>query len=172
MGLAASALASFHTSSNETTINPSWETIFGFWPKRGSIIELPLALGPEPKKAKLESTVKEIQEEPEDDTSSCSSTSSFWKGDSAPPAPDEDDEIDEPYPQELSIVQWKISTGKKGCVHILTKDGVLACGRTLRGPDEGVGLSQAYNSGRPISPRCFKALSSAGQRWWKDIENM
>ena len=170
--MATSALALFHTSSKETTINPSWETIFGFWPKRGDRMVLPIIMDPEPKKAQFERTVKEPQKEDDDGTSSCSSTSSFWKGDTAQPAPDEDDEIDEPYPQELSITQWKISTGKKGCVHIVTKDGVLACGRSLRGPEEGIGLSQAYNSGRPISPRCFKALSSAGQRWWKDIENM
>ena len=121
------------------------------------------------KSAKLE---EEPQDEDKGGVTSCSSISSLWEEDAAPPARNENDEIDEPYPQELSTLQWKISTGKKGCVHIITEDGVLACGRSLTGPDEGLGLSRAYNSGRPISPRCFKALSSAGQRWWKDIENM
>ena len=61
--MATCALASFHQSSNDTTTNPSWEIIFGFWPKRGDTAVLPLITDPEPKKAKLESTVKELQVE-------------------------------------------------------------------------------------------------------------
>ena len=74
-----------------------------------------------------------------DDASSCTSASSIWREDTTPPAQTELDDIDEPYPQELSTVQWKISTGKRGCVHIMTEDGILACGRVLKSPDEGFG---------------------------------
>ena len=111
--MTAKALMAFHTSPDEKLINPPWDTIFAFWPKRGEIITLPLDLGPEPKKAKTEGGEKAIHEEDKDDTSSCSSASSFWKDTADPPAPNEDDEIDEPYPQELSTLEWKISTGKK-----------------------------------------------------------
>ena len=166
------ALSTFHMSADDKPLNPSWDHIFKFWPKRGDPIILPVVMESEKKKLKIDENREDPQVDDGDDASSCTSASSIWREDTTPPAQTELDDIDEPYPQELSTVQWKISTGKRGCVHIMTEDGILACGRVLKSPDEGLGLSQAFQAGRPISPRCFRALSRAGQRWWKDIENI
>ena len=170
--LANSALTMFHESSDDKPLNPSWDHLFKYWPKRGDQVVLPIISEPEQKKVKLTVGPKELKELEEDDASSCTSSSSFWGEGEAAPAKTDLDDIDEPYPQELAEVNWKISTGKRGCVHILLEDGSLACGRNLKLPDEGSGLSQAFQSGRPISPRCFKALSKAGQRLWKDIDGV
>ena len=87
-----------------------------------------------------------------------------WVGDVPPPEPADDVE-DEMYPPCLSFIEYRVSSGKKGCVHIVT-NGALACGRTLKDPVCGIGLVKAFNSGRPLSPRCMAALSRAAKDWW------
>ena len=168
--LAIMALAKFHTSDDNNIINPSWDHLFKYWSDRGTKPILPLQDEPSLKKVKTgEEALHEAADE-DDGASSSSSISSLDVGGAANPTADDDDEVDETYPQSLAQLHWQISTGKRGCVHIVNKDLSLACGRTLKCPETGVGLSQAYSAGRPMSPRCFKALSSAAQRWWKDID--
>ena len=103
---------------------------------------------------------------------SSSSASSLCGDETAadPPSPDDNDELDETYPSVLAGIEWQQSIGRKGCIHIILSDGSLACGRDLKNPERGIGLSQAFNTNRPISPRCYKALPNAGRRWWSSTE--
>ena len=104
-----------------------------------------------------------------------SSSASSLCGDEAaqePPAPDDNDELDELYPSPLATIEWRQSIGRKGCVHIVMSNGSLACGRDLKNPEKGIGLSQAFSTGRPLSPRCYKALPNAGRRWWASTDEI
>ena len=74
---------------------------------------------------------------------------------------------DETYPPELAEIEWQISKGCKGHIHLACTHNT--CGRTLRCPTQGRGLSQAYSSQLKWSPRCFAGLSKHAQAWWKDI---
>ena len=170
VSLTTKSLAKFHSSDDSNVSNPTWEHIFKFWMERGEKYILPI-----PDEPPIKKTKNVIPEEPkavggDEEDSSSASISSLEVEDTAEPAANDDDELDELYPQSLAKLEWQISTGKKGCVHIVNHDLSLACGRTLKCPETGVGLSQAYSSGRPMSPRCFNAMSKAAKRWWKDIE--
>ena len=49
--------------------------------------------------------------------------------------------------------------------------GELCCGRCLRMPEKGTGLSNALTATREWSPRCWKALPAEAQSWWSDAQN-
>ena len=68
-----------------------------------------------------------------------------------------------------SDVQWQLSSSaKKGCLHLVVGDDMLACGRTLNRPESGEGLSRALTTGKRWSPRCKAALLEVEQKWWDD----
>ena len=65
-------------------------------------------------------------------------------------------------------VEWLLSKGKKGCLHIRTdRDSPLTlCGRTLRLPENGQGMELALQCNRQWSPTCKASLSSQQKSWW------
>ena len=67
-----------------------------------------------------------------------------------------------------SDVQWQISQVKKGCLHLVVGDCMLASGRTLHRPESGTGLNEAFSTGRAWSPRCEAAILDHEQKWWAD----
>ena len=66
-------------------------------------------------------------------------------------------------------LQWLLAQGLKGCLHVAHEIdlGCTLCGRHLKCPQEGQGLQQALEAGRPWSPRCFDKLSEEQKRWWR-----
>ena len=74
---------------------------------------------------------------------------------------------DELYPACLNDIEWQLAAGPKGRLH-LSSGGHLCCGRTLRLPEHGVSLSNAYSANREWSPRCWQQLPALAQTWWKD----
>ena len=93
-----------------------------------------------------------------------------WVGDPQPPAQANDVE-DEMHPPCLSFIEHRVSSDKKGCVHIVS-NGALACDRTLKDPVCGIGRVKAFNSGRPLSPRCMAALSKPAKDWWVSTDSI
>ena len=65
-------------------------------------------------------------------------------------------------------IQWQLSQGKKGCLHLVIGDAGLRCGRNLRHPELGLGLKDALATGKDWSPRCKAALLDDEKKWWAD----
>ena len=68
-------------------------------------------------------------------------------------------------------IEWLLSQGKKGHLHLLatdnTSDGWLTrCNRQLVSPEYGLGISQAATTDHMWSPRCFAKLPPILQKWW------
>ena len=88
--------------------------------------------------------------------------------DSDSDASDNDPEAeDEPYPHALHFIEWQLSKGNNGMLHLKGIDG-LACGRHLHSPEEGTSVSWASQTGRRWSPRCWLALPTSARDWWRD----
>ena len=77
------------------------------------------------------------------------------------------DPEDEVYPAHFAKISWALSQGKAGHLH-LGSCGDFSCGRRLRMPEVGQGLSEALATGKQWSPRCYKALPNAAKAWWVD----
>ena len=159
--------------------HPSWDDLFFHFPNQNTIDEAMKA-------ASLESTKVPI---PVKDKSyhGFDSDNEFWDDlmaetslasnaedahTSASEDSDEDQDAaaeDEIFPAETAKLNWQLSSGKHGRLHLL--DGLcLHCSRVLRRPEEGRGLSQALATGRLWSPRCWAALSPAAQQWWASAD--
>jgi len=74
---------------------------------------------------------------------------------------------------EVHEINWQLSQGKKGCLHLTGEDpDYTQCGRCLKGPKTGLGIANAASTGAKWSPRCFQALSSqACEAWLAAINN-
>eukprot|EP00435_Cladocopium_sp_Y103_P072039 s1255_g39.t1 len=78
---------------------------------------------------------------------------------------------------DSSEVQWLLSKGPKGHLHICkplqlqTKRWHTQCNRGLKDPDIGVGLEDAFSTGRQWSPRCFSSLPKQLQNIWQDMRH-
>ena len=77
---------------------------------------------------------------------------------------DEDAE-DEVFPLVSKRFRWMASKGAHGRLHLCDGDS-LACLRTLKMPDDGVGLDAALATQKSWSPRCWAALGPAAKAWW------
>ena len=87
--------------------------------------------------------------------------------DSSGDAEDMKEPEDEAYPPDLAAIEWQLSKGAKGHLHLAcTHD---TCGRSLRGQSHGVGLSQAFSLRMKWSPRCFAGLPKHAQAWWRGL---
>ena len=78
-----------------------------------------------------------------------------------------DDEKDD-LPPKTSGVHWQMSKGLKGCLHVNHSEDEwkTACGRSLYMAERGSGRESALSTGRPWSPRCWKALQDDTRAWW------
>ena len=91
-----------------------------------------------------------------------SSSSSPCSSSSSSSSPDEEAE-DEDYPRALADIRWCVSAGKNGHLHL---EDLRPCGRRLRAPEVGQGLSVALATGAQWSPRCYASLSQQARDWW------
>eukprot|EP00439_Symbiodinium_sp_Y106_P041843 s864_g5.t1 len=104
------------------------------------------------------------------DASSGSSSSSS----SSSPTSDSDGEST--VDTDPSEVQWLLSKGCKGHLHLCkplalqSKRWHTVCNRGLSMPEVGKGLEDALDTGRHWSPRCFRALPSACQARWQEMQ--
>jgi hypothetical protein len=71
-----------------------------------------------------------------------------------------------------SDVQWQLSQGSRGHLHLVVGDQDLACGRTLHRPECGRGLESALATGRQWSPRCKRALLDPEVNWWNSAHKV
>ena len=75
--------------------------------------------------------------------------------------------------EECQEIQWLLSKGRQGHLHfckpfqLQTKRWHTHCNRGLK--DVGVGLEDAFSTGRPWSPRCFNHLPKKLQKAWQDM---
>ena len=139
---------------------PTWEQLFQCWPTRSEAQDLmtrPLA----------SSSIKRILPQApsvHDEVAASESGSASSAPSSDSDASDGGDAEDEAYPPELAKLEWQLSSGSKGCLHLVVK-GQLVCGRVLRRPELGRGLSEATSAGRPWSPRCKAKLPVSALQW-------
>ena len=71
-------------------------------------------------------------------------------------------------------VNWLLTNGKKGCLHIQVDGGEhnrSRCGRALRRPESGTGIEQALATGHVWSPRCFECLPEQAKAWWRSAHD-
>ena len=75
-------------------------------------------------------------------------------------------------PPQADVLDWQMSRGSKGCLHI--RDSCerrkTACGRQLFMAEEGTGLDSALATGRSWSPRCWNSLTSSEKLWWREAQ--
>ena len=107
--------------------------------------------------ARPEMDVKKETPAKKDSSSDESSSSS----DTTQEKDDSDAEEVEPF------LEWQRSQGVKGCLHLATESG-LACGRQLRRPLIGAGMSNARACNCEWSPRCWHALTEHHRKWWSE----
>ena len=67
-------------------------------------------------------------------------------------------------------VQWELSGGRNGHLHLVV-NGMLSCGRTLSRPQEGTGLEEAHRTGHIWSPRCKANLLEEDLEWLHKAEH-
>ena len=81
----------------------------------------------------------------------------------------DDDAEDEIFPLSSKKFRWMASKGTHGRLHLCDGDS-LACLRTLKMPDGGVGLDAALATQKSWSPRCWAALGPAAKAWWSKAQ--
>ena len=181
MLITANIAFSNYLESGSTQNHPSWDDLFQFWPNQSTIDDAMQRATLEVRKSTL--PIKDTKYHGLD------SDEEFWNDvmkESALATMNVNDEVttsaseesgedadaeaeDEIFPAATANLRWQLAAGRHGRLHLL--DGMcLACSRTLRRPEEGVGLSQALGTGRVWSPRCWATLSPAAQQWWASAD--
>ena len=86
---------------------------------------------------------------------------------------DSDSSSSDTQVEECQEMQWLLSKGRHGHLHICkplqlqTKRWHTHCNRGLKDPEVGVGLQDAFSTGRSWSPRCFSHLPPKLQKAWQ-----
>ena len=146
------------------TLSQTWH----HWPRRGHPVTPPSTNSVRPwlssmfPGVQLPGSIPPELKEPVDDASSSSSSNSPSSKSSESSC-----KIEAPG----SDIHWQLSKGKNGCLHLCVghpEDRMLACGRNLHDPEDGIGLVAALSTGHQWSPRCKHALLQEEQDWWHD----
>ena len=88
---------------------------------------------------------------------------------------DSDSSSSDTQAEECHEIQRLLSKGRQGHLHVCkplqsqTERWHTHCNRGLKDPDVGVGLEDAFSTGRPWSPRCFNHLPKKLQKAWQDM---
>ena len=133
----------------------TWEELAEYWPARARFnLEKDTAAFTHTAKRKREESPPppSLEDEASDDQESSGASSGSDSDDSV-------SDFDDPP------VEWSLSRGQKGHLHLHVEGG-LACCRTLSLPEQGSGIRGAWASGRQWSPRCQKALPPRLAKWW------
>ena len=154
--------------NTEASINFNWELAFAKWPDRPKNFTHTFDAN-----SKSLSAIEDKSKEAPAADSSSSDESSSAGGDSdlsdmfGSESDNDRAAEDELYPACLNDIEWQLASGPKGRLH-LASGGHLCCGRSLRLPESGLSLSNAYSANRQWSPRCWQQLPALAQTWWTD----
>ena len=131
---ATRALLESWTSSSSSS-SPSWEDLFKFWPSLPSAS--PVCSLPAPPALPAQVVLPVVDDS--DVTVESGVSSALDSQDASDKDSDPEDEI---YPAQFAKINWALSQGKAGHLH-LGSCGDFSCDRRLRMPEVGQGLSEA-----------------------------